>query len=78
MYRFPTTTPSVNSPAALLPAFLFVCDLGGLLMCACCGNVFMIKMTCVVNKIIARDRRAEPTSLSYPELAKSKGQKVFN
>ena len=33
-------------------------------------------MTCAVNWIIVRDRRAESTSLSHPDLAGSRGKTV--
>ena len=36
----------------------------------------MIKMTCAVNWIIVRERRAESTSLSRPDLANSRGKTV--
>ena len=42
-------------------------------MSACCDCVLMIKMTCAVNWIIVRERRAE-TSLSRPDLAGSRGK----
>ena len=37
----------------------------------------MIKMTCAVNWIIVRERRAESTSLSRPDLAGSRGKTVL-
>ena len=36
----------------------------------------MIKMTCAVNWIIVRERRAESTLLSGPDLAGSRGKTV--
>ena len=51
----------------------FLC---GVRMCACCCCVYMIKMTCTVNWIIVRERRAESTSLSCPDLAGSRGKTV--
>ena len=51
----------------------FLC---GLHMCACCCCMHMIKMTCAVNWIIVRERRAESTSLSRPDLAGSRGKTV--
>ena len=45
-------------------------------MCACCDCVLLIKMTCAVNWIIVRERRAESTSLSRPDLAGSRGKTV--
>ena len=45
-------------------------------MCACCECVLLIKMTCAVNWIIAKERRAESTSLSRPDLAGSRGKTV--
>ena len=37
----------------------------------------MIKVTCAVNWIIVRERRAESTSLSRPDLAGSIGKTVL-
>ena len=45
-------------------------------ICACCEYVLLIKMTCAVNWIIVRERRAESTSLSNPDLAGSRGKTV--
>ena len=36
----------------------------------------LIKITCAVNWIIVRERRAESTSLSHPDLAGSRGKTV--
>ena len=38
--------------------------------------LLLIKMTCAVNWIIVRERRAESTSLSHPDLAGSRGKTV--
>ena len=45
-------------------------------ICACCERVLLIRMTCAVNWIIVRERRAESTSLSHPDLAGSRGKTV--
>ena len=45
-------------------------------ICACCECVLLIKMTCAVNWIIVRERRAESTSLSHPDLPGSRGKTV--
>ena len=45
-------------------------------ICACCECVLLIKMTCAVNWIIVRERRAESTSPSHPDLAGSRGKTV--
>ena len=46
-------------------------------ICACCECVLLIKMTCAVNWIIVRERRAESTSLSHPDLAGSRGVRTI-
>ena len=48
----------------------------GLRLCACCCCVYIIKMTCAVNWIIVRERRAESTSFSHPDPAGSRGKAV--
>ena len=45
-------------------------------ICACRECVLLIKMTCAVNWIIVRERRAESTSLSHPDLAGFRGKTV--
>ena len=45
-------------------------------ICAYRECVLLIKMTCAVNKIIVRERRAKSTSLSHPDLAGSRGKTV--
>ena len=45
-------------------------------ICACCECVLLIKMACAVNWIIVRERRAESTSLSHPDLAGSRQDSV--
>ena len=45
-------------------------------MCACCECVLLIKMTCAVKWIIVRERCAESTSISRPDLAGSRGKTV--
>ena len=37
-------------------------------ICACCECVLLIRMTCVVNWIIVRERHTESTSLSHHDL----------
>ena len=54
-------------------SYLFLYDLH---MCACCECVMLIKMICAVNWIKVRERRAESTSLSRPDLAGSRGRTV--
>ena len=71
-----TTASSVSSPAASRLAQSPQGVLCGLRMCACCCCEYMIKMTCAVNWIIVRERRAESTSLSGPDLAGSRGKTV--
>ena len=41
-----------------------------------CECVLLNKMTCAVNWIIVRERRAESTSLSHPDIAGSRGKTV--
>ena len=38
--------------------------------------MLLIKITCAVNWIILRERRAESTSLSHPDVAGSRGKTV--
>ena len=45
-------------------------------MCACCCCVYMIKMTCFVNWIIVRERRAQSQPHSSPDLDGSRGKTV--
>ena len=45
-------------------------------ICAYCECVLLIKMPCAMNWIIVRERRAESTSLSHPDLAGSRGKTV--
>ena len=45
-------------------------------ICGCLECVLLIKMTCAVNWIIVRERRADSTSLSHPDLAGSRGKTV--
>ena len=75
MCRSPTTASSVSSLAASPPAHRHRA-LYDLHICACCERVLLIKMTCAVNWIIVRERRAESTSLSHPDLAGFIGKAV--
>ena len=43
-------------------------------ICACYECVLLIKMTCAMYWIIVRERRADSTSLSHPDLAGSNGK----
>ena len=45
-------------------------------MCVCCDSLLLIKMTCDVNWIIVRERCAESTSFSRPDLGGSRGKSV--
>ena len=45
-------------------------------ICVLAVYVILIKMTCAVNWMIMRERRAESTSLSCPDLAQSRGKTV--
>ena len=45
-------------------------------MCAYCDCVLLIRMTCAVKWIIMRERYPESTSLSRPDLARSRGKTV--
>ena len=81
----------MTNPNQQCAVFLFVCSkmadetnlrsiatglLNDLHMCACCECVLLIMMTCAVNWIIVRERRAESTSLSRPHLAGSRDKTV--
>ena len=75
MCRSATTASSVTSPL-LRRSPIAARLLYDLHICACCECVLLIKMTCAMNWIIVRERRAESTSLSHPDLAGSRGKTV--